>query len=57
MTYELYEMVYEFEYTVLCTSREAADYLGVNIKTIQRWAESGRLPTWRKVLLEMSVVT
>ena len=45
MTYELYELTYE--YTDLCNSREAADYLGVNIKTIQRWAESGRLPAWR----------
>ena len=32
---------------MLCSSREAADYLGTSIKTIQRWAESGRLPAWR----------
>ena len=29
------------------SSRQAADYLGVHIKTIQRWADSGRLPAWR----------
>ena len=45
MTYQLYELTYE--YTDLCSSREAAVYLGVHIKTIQRWAESGRLPAWR----------
>lgn len=45
MTYQLYELTYQ--YTDLCTSREAADYLGVNIKTVQRWADSGRLPAWR----------
>ena len=32
---------------VMWSSREAADYLGVHIKTIQRWADSGRLPAWR----------
>ena len=32
---------------MLCSSREAADYLGTSIKTIQRWAEKGRLPAWR----------
>ena len=36
-----------FHQSMAPVEREAADYLGVHIKTIQRWAESGLLPAWR----------
>jgi len=41
-------MVYGDSYeNELWSSREVADYLGVHIKTIQKWAAEGRLPAWR----------
>lgn len=30
-----------------CTPREAAELLGVSIKTVKHWGDIGRLPSWR----------
>ena len=30
-----------------CTTREAAERLGVSLRTVQLWVESGRLPAWK----------
>ncbi len=42
-------MSHEYYANYMCGSREIADYLGTSIKTIQRWADAGRLPAWRLV--------
>ena len=33
--------------TIYCTTREAAEMLGVSLRTVQLWAESGLLEAWK----------
>ncbi len=33
--------------TIYCTTREAAELLGVSLRTVQLWAESGLLEAWK----------
>jgi excisionase family DNA binding protein len=33
--------------TAYCTTREAADLLGISLRTAQLWAESGQLEAWK----------
>ena len=33
--------------TIYCTTREAAEILGVSLRTVQLWAESGLLEAWK----------